>query len=602
MPRWFAEEGYHVWMAYYDTSRQGTPPLETNAQCLKKQIAHVRDETGQEVILVAHSMGGLVGRACLSDTGCRSNVKALYTLGSPHAGINSVVLVKLFGPIFSAGGSLAFCALHPGVCQLSTERMLLEFRPTHPNHQDIAYNFIGGNKLTLPLGPFILLFDGPNDGAVGKYSAVGWIWPFKVTAVEGPEARRHWTEETHTPSLAYPSYFGSYRGFGSQAFRCISSLLDEEQPQADDCSTQTTQTLSSRLAEPALPGATVDVAGHINSGQSVSHTWRVDTNDDSLFYLSWITGTLSFTLTQPTGQVITPAYAATHPEVVTYTTGLGGGLMAPFAAYFFTSTVPGLYTATVGADDVSIDGTDYLLFTAMETNRTFSVTASANLYQVGDTAIFTGALQGPSGGIAGADVQVELTRMDGVTETLAVAGLGNGTYRTTYIIPDVPGYLQATFAAIGDDDGTAFSRQVDMLLAIAPHAAQLAGTYADRPEDSDEDGFHDTLALDVGVTATEVGTYTVSADLVAEGQTIAHATHYVVLAAGTQTVTLRFDGWDIRRSGVDGPYTVTSAYLVDIGVGGIPAQTADDVWVTAAYAWHGFGLERVYLPLILRNS
>ena len=85
------------------------------------------------------------------------------------------------------------------------------------------------------------------------------------------------------------------------------------------------------------------------------------------------------------------------------------------------------------------------------------------------------------------------------------------------------------------------------------------------------------------MTATQVGTYTLSADLVISDQIVAYATRYAVLASGTQTVTLRFDGWDIRRSRVDGPYTVTHVYLVDLGAGGIPAQTADDVWVTDAY-------------------
>jgi len=188
-----------------------------------------------------------------------------------------------------------------------------------------------------------------------------------------------------------------------------------------------------------------------------------------------------------------------------------------------------------------------------------------------------------------------------VTETLPLNDLGSGVYAATWAVPDAPGYLQATVTATGDDGGTAFTRQVDKLLAIAPHTAQLAGTYADRPEDGDGDDFDDTLALDVGVTASQVGTYTLSADLVVSDQIVAHATHYTVLASGTQTVTLRFDGWGIRRSRVDGPYTVTHVYLVDLGAGGIPAQTADDVWVTDAYNWQDFGFENLYLPLILRN-
>ena len=74
-----------------------------------------------------------------------------------------------------------------------------------------------------------------------------------------------------------------------------------------------------------------------------------------------------------------------------------------------------------------------------------------------------------------------------------------------------------------------------------------------------------------------------------------------MLSVGTQEVTLDFDGWDIRRSQINGPYTVTNVYLVDLTVGGIPAQIAEDVWVTAAYDWRDFGFENLYLPIVLKN-
>lgn len=599
MPKWFSGSGYDVWIANWDTGPGGTPPIEENAQCLRDQVAHVRQQTGRDVILVAHSMGGLVSRACLNLDDCRENVTALYTLGSPHAGINGVFLLKFLTWNTSIGTPI--CKLQPALCQLSTERMVL-FNLLHPNRYDVDdYDFIGGDKWTLPWGPVLQGLDGPNDGLVGNHSAVGWSWPGKNKVTWGQKNGRYWTKETHTPIFAYPSYFEASGGPESQAFRCITLLLENDQPGTGDCTDATTQALGVTQAEPTLSATTVDVVGHIVSGQSVSHTLPVDTSDHSLFYLSWVTGTLAFSLTQSDGQVISPAYADTHSDLLTYTTSLGDGTTPPFAAYSFTTTVLGLYTVTITADNVGSEGTDYVTFAALETNRTFSVTTSADLYQASDIAIFTGTLQGPSGGIAGADVQVQLSRMDGVTETLALTDLGGGMYRTTYAVPDVPGYLKATFTAIGDDSGTAFTRQVDRLLAIAPHAAQLAGTYTDWLEDRDGDGFDDTLVLDVGVTATQVGTYTLSADLVASGQTVAHAVSFATLTNGTQTVTLRFDGWDIRRFQIDGPYTVTHVYLVDLGAGGIPAQIADDVWMTDAYNWQDFGFSSLYLPIILRN-
>jgi len=598
MAQWFVDAGYDVWIAHLDTGPQYTPLIEENAQCLKNQIAYVRQQTGQPVILVGHSMGGLVSRACLNLHSCRNNVTALYTLGSPHAGVNSAFLLKLVAYFKAPVAEELVCEWQPFLCQISTEGMVW-FNRSSSNRARIAYRFIGGAKTPFPLGWLLWPYDGLNDGAVGSYSAVGWLYPTGWNVIQGPGAGRYWTDETHSEGLEYPSYFEASGGDESQAFRCIAWLLGKRS--WADCAQATSLALNATYTEPTLSATTVALSGQLASGQSTTHTLQIDTGDHSLFYLSWLTGTLSFTFTQPGGQVITPAYAAAHPDVVTYTTSLGDAATPPFAAYALTSTLPGLYTMTIRAEAVGSAGADYLAFAALETTRTFSATANASLYQAGQTALFTSTLQGPAGGITGATVQAVLVRSDGVTETLPFDDAGDGVYSASWTVPDAPGYLQATLTAIGDDNGTAFTRQVDRLMAIAPHAAQLAGSYADQLEDENGDNFADTLALEVGVIAAQVGTYTLSADLVASAQTIAHATRYITVASGMQTVTLQFDGQDIYPSRANGPYTVTHVFLTDLEAGGIPAQIADDVWGTAAYTWWDFGPYNVYLPLVLRN-
>jgi pimeloyl-ACP methyl ester carboxylesterase len=600
MAQWLEDLEYDIWIAHLDTGPLRTPSFEVNAQCLKGQIDQVRQLTGQDVILVAHSMGGLVSRACLSLGDCRDHVDALFTLGSAHAGIHTLFLLKLLALLNPRIPGELVCAWQPALCQFSSGG-IGAFNRSNPNRPGVDYRFIGGTKTPFHwgLGWLLLALEGPHDGLVGGHSAVGWVWPTGLNAVRGPDAGRYWTNETHTNGMEYPSYFQAFGGPESQAFRCIAWQLGKRS--WVDCAAAGTLALTVTEQESSLSAVTIDVGGHITSGQTVSHSLQIDTSEHALFHLSWLSGTLAFTLTQPNGQVITPLYAETHPEVVTYTVSAGADFMPPSASYAFTTTVPGLYTMTISADEVGVDGTNTVAFAALETDRIFSVAPNAGLHQVGDTATFTGTLQTPGGGIAGADVRVRLTRMDGLTEMLALADLGDGTYRALYTIPDAPGYLQATFTAIGDDDGTAFTRQVDKLLLIGSQAAQLTGSYADRAEDRDGDGFDDTLALDAGVTATEVGTYTIAADLAVGKQTIAHATQYEVLASGTQTVTLYFDGWEIRRSGLDGPYTVRHVYLTDLGAGGVPAQIADDVWTTGPYRWRDFGFERFYLPLALKN-
>ena len=351
-----------------------------------------------------------------------------------------------------------------------------------------------------------------------------------------------------------------------------------------------------------LTSYTSDVRGHVNTGEAVEHALQVDTDGASLFYLSWVTGTLGLALTDPVGTVIDPAYAATHTDVVTYVTSSGSEMTPPFASYAFTTTVPGLYVARVTAGgDVGTTGTDYLLFAAMETPRTLSVALDKDHYQIGDTATVTATLEESHGalattaqheiarGIPGATVQAAFSRSDGITDTLVLADQGDGTYWGTYVIPDAPGYLHLRVTAEGSDGGTPFNRQVDRLLTVASQAVQLTGTYGDRAQDADGDGRYEALIVDVEVLAS-AGDFSFSANLVdGVGEFIAHTISQITLIESTQSVPLRFNGDLIHDRGRDGPFTVTDLLIGDLQNVGIPSVIADDVWTTAAYDHTEFG-------------
>jgi predicted alpha/beta hydrolase family esterase len=61
--------------------------IDSYAQQLARFIEQVRAATGAErVVLVGHSMGGLVARACIALPGLASQVVKLLTLGTPHHG------------------------------------------------------------------------------------------------------------------------------------------------------------------------------------------------------------------------------------------------------------------------------------------------------------------------------------------------------------------------------------------------------------------------------------------------------------------------------------------------------------------------------------
>ena len=584
LPQWLYDLGYtEIYEVNLTTGPGHTPRFEENAECLRRQLESVTGGT-RKAILIAHSMGGLVSRAYMENENLYGkDVARLVTLGSPHAGINWEFLIKILLGLKAPEAVAAYCFIDPGTCQLSTEQVLLFDLKHNSRAPGVLYDLIGGRKTPFPLGWLFSLTDGPNDGLVGLASATGKTYWTDLKVVNGKFVSRYQTNETHCPMVGHPHYF---EGDAGETRSCIRYLLGGSGT-GGSCVQATAMMVQAQA--PAI-AYSLDVRGHITSSQTVTHSLQVDADGASLFYLSWVTGTLGITLTNPVGTVIDPAYAAANTDVVTYTTSPGSEMTPPFAAYAFTTTVPGLYTATITADDVGITGTDYLLFAAMETTRTLSVALDGDHYQIGDTAVLTATLEGTGGGISGATVQATFSRSDAITDTLTLTDQGDGTYRGTYAISNAPGYLHLRVTAEGSDAGTQFNRQVDRLLTVASQAVQLTGTYADRADDADGNGRYETLTVDVEVLAAGAGDFTFSADLVAGGdQFVAHVITQTALITGTQSVPLRFDGELIRDGGSDGPFTVTNLLISDPQNAGIPSVMADDVWTTAAYDHTQFG-------------
>ena len=82
--------------------------------------------------------------------------------------------------------------------------------------------------------------------------------------------------------------------------------------------------------------------------------------------------------------------------------------------------------------------------------------------------------------------------------------------------------------------------------------AQFNDVYSDHGLDTDNNGFYDYLAIDVGVTVNESGYYRIGGSLYnSTGWYIDGDSNYTTLNAGNQTVQLRFDGpriWQTRTN------------------------------------------------------
>jgi pimeloyl-ACP methyl ester carboxylesterase len=592
--RQLINDGMDVWFGHLNVGPGKTPIIEENAECLKWQLADIRAKTGvRQVVLIGHSMGGLVSRAYIEHPVVNfyvGDVSRLITLGTPHTGATGATFLALIGKACTAND--------PASCQFSTLGIDY-FNQSYSNRApQVIYNLIGGNLTPLLWGPLVYVTDGPNDGAVGANSAMGRKYrsrlfqpPLIETVIGGSNVTRYAIGAAHGNSFPtwHPNYFYTQQNnttTPTETYQCIRQLLGIS---GGNCPTPTTTPAQPRTQTTSVLSRTPTLSGHLSTSQVATHTAPIDTSGFSQFSLTWTTGTLGFTLRNPLGTIIDPAYAAAHPTEVTYTENTTDPNIPLFATYSFTTTVPGTYTLTITAGNVGASGTDYAVSALVDSPRAVAVTTDSTLYTVGSTATITATLQNAGVGLTGATVQAQLYRTGVVTDTVTLTDQGGGNYTGTYIVPNAPGYLGLSVTTQGNDAGTAYARQVDNLLAISPPTVQLTGQYADNAVDSDSNGKLDALNLAIGVNSTQAGNYIFSGDLVTGGNIVAHGVISTTLTTGTIAATLPFSGDDIRQSGLNGPYTLTNLTITDQQNGGVPAVwKAANVHTTSAYNFADF--------------
>jgi pimeloyl-ACP methyl ester carboxylesterase len=96
--------------------------------------------------------------------------------------------------------------------------------------------------------------------------------------------------------------------------------------------------------------------------------------------------------------------------------------------------------------------------------------------------------------------------------------------------------------------------------SVFEQVAEIQRIAAETVVDTNGNGYFDTLTLDVVFDVLEPGNYSVMGNLLAgSGEKIVDGTYSTlateaVLATGTHTVTLSFEGEQLREAGIDGPY------------------------------------------------
>jgi hypothetical protein len=560
-----------------------TPPLADNAPNLMAAIDEAKAITGQSrVNLIAHSMGGLVARAYIEGPNYRDDVAALFTFGSPHLGSPEDGITFLLNGLTLGNTCENY---QPAVCDFSVLGMIL-FNMQHQTNDDVTYHVIGGDAPFLSRSPMGMAMDalilGPDDGIVptisGRATSLGTFDRWTTDEVHGPGS----------DGFGPQTYFIRDGGASTSYTDCIKKVLVDG---ASNCGTVSIFTAQQDVPTTLAQHTPIE-NGTLLSGESATRNLSLE-GGPTLFASQWQEGALAFTLIDPNGQTIDPAFAAANPGVVTYTADVSA------ATYYFPNATDGAWQLTVHAVTTPTGGSAFSTFAAFDSTVTLIGDVDNQWYAPGASATITATLGGSP---SSATVTATVLRADGASDTLPLSAIGGGQYQAAYMVPNVPGYAEVQLVASGTTASSlSFERGTSLAFQISPNTFILNNNYADTPVLYPGLSTYQFLNVAVGINATISGKVGLSADLVdGSSNFVAHALTLQEVSAGTPTLTLQFNGIDIYSSQRNGPYTLTNVLLTDESGATLVTQQALAVYTTAPYFYMDFAPNQIYLPLVQR--
>ncbi len=556
-------------------------------------LGHLGSELGHapsQFDLVAFGSAGLSARV-FTHTQDTARVRKLVLLGTPNLGTvrANAELRKDIASRPQPGGLRVEDASRFAAADEQTPRFLEKFNRRITATRGADVHLVAGFGGDLKLNP---LFDcDSHDGRVCVASALGGI----------PGATTHLVIEEH-----------ALLGRGN---RSLAVLLGEvglalprdpcETPGGlDDKDDDEGAEVGGRGAADAGRGAGVEGSdystgnvydGILQPGDSGDLPLHSDTSGSIIIILNTEEpGGFEFLLTTPSGLEVSPNMVGFGIEYVSFTDGEGQAVQA----YSIDSAEIGSYTAAIANPsetaaiayhlELVVDGGTMLsaVLDPDEVDPSQGTQIRATLANLGtpvlDAAV-TGQVYRPNGNL-------ELITLldDGV---LPDATPADGVY-TAAISPSAqPGFHIVALTA-SDPPDTTFQRAETLQLLVRSNAAILGDGWQSGTADADGDGVPEGLWIDGEVTTATAGTFLLvgtladlDGDLVAETGTL-----FDVNLPDTVAVRLFFDGEDLYSSNLNGPYVLEEVELIDVSVGFVRADFAEDVHQTEQYFWWFFGL------------
>lgn len=585
------EAGYTIYFARWTTYNRYAIRAQAAAFCLREQLEQVREDTEVgRVTLIAHSMGGLVSRAYLEKAGLyQHDVDRLITFGTPHDGINLVMLVKL-GLL---PGSVLYCPNNPGLCQLGRDGVTA-FNVFHRPSGAIPYDLIGGDGM-----PFLYplnAIEGDNDGIVGTLSAlalrdIGLLLP-DLPVLHGSFLHRWRTNSSHTGHFHGAPLFGNQEYFADPtSVSCIRALL-----LGDD-------TARCPAAEHRQPVPSQEATSYAftetRQGTLTTTTTQLPVyvdGDEARFVLTWDQGAVEYILRTPSGNLITPDNIGTYPGA--QYGELGSGEWPPMALYRIPAPASGVWQVEIRRP-VGSPASRYSFFAQLLSPLQLSVEVE-ELPTVGGKVKVVARLYKDGQPYEAATAEAYL-RTSNTPQPIVLSQLAPGRFVGEIPAPHIAAQYHLVVVARGTTPP--FTRQVDTFVEVLPSGLQLVGTSTstDQPLDENDNGRYEALRITIPVDIPRTAPYVAVATLRAPDNTmLSTARSEGTWSSGTQVVVLDFAGLSIAQAGLDGPYSVDlDIFVADTEQRGLSRRA---VQRTAAYQSHQFEGRTIRFPLILRDA
>lgn len=589
-----AAAGFSLTYAMIESDLCHTVSIEENVPYLIDAIdrALAKNPGQEKVVLIAHSMGGLISRAYIENPGLyRDDVAAIYTLGAPHLGTSVAALAGLIGE-FWGSQTLAFACSEDGLsqealCQFADdesdptfqEAYELGFRGSETFNATYAerapgvtYHLIGGDVANIldrgAIGAIIgLILDGPDDGIVPLGSSLGVASlsgrvPPMTEALDRIETYELHVSEFAIGNLEGKDYSYFTRNIGllnpdsvpPQTFTyCLqSSLARRDTALGHVCgAVSAVDAWAQRVASGRPWVQTPPDLRHLAAG--VTHSWPVGLEGGPAAIVARSRGgALNLTLRDPAGQMV--SRDAAH-----FIGDAHGGV------YFLADARPGVWQVqaqAVAAADVTI----YALLDSPV--RLAAATDAGGWYQPGAPIAISAAL---AGDILQATLMAELSTPAERQQVTLNRG-DDGIYRGLLTAPTRSGYAALVVRAEGiSHSGVPFERRREGVVQVATDTVRLTGAFsAENSPSLLKTAAYPDLVVHIGLASSTPGVYGLSADLIdASGRVVAHSNNFATLPAGTDKLSLRFRGDSLPTA--TGVLTLSHVNLFDYSHGGLLA-------------------------------